>query len=64
MIRNSAAWLREGLSLEVHTLTHPCPCLGKASFEEAARTYHECVDLLASIPGNSPSRFACRAAIR
>ncbi|PYJ03500.1 MAG: hypothetical protein DME25_12100, partial [Verrucomicrobia bacterium] len=21
------AWLREGVSLEVHTLAHPCPCL-------------------------------------
>src|SRR4029450_7828099 len=51
------AWLREGLSLEVHTLTHPCPCLGKATFEEAARTYHECVDLLARIPGNRPVAF-------
>ena len=52
-----AAWLAEGLSLEVHTLTHPCPCLGKASFEEAARTYHGGVDLLASIPGNKPVAF-------
>ena len=21
-------WLKEGLSFEVHTITHPCPCLG------------------------------------
>src|SRR6185436_3681367 len=46
-----AAWLKEGLSLEVHTLTHPCPCLGKATFDEAKRVYHEGVDLLASVPG-------------
>ena len=51
------SWLAEGLSLEVHTLTHPCPCLGKASFEEAARTYHGGVDVLASIPGNRPVAF-------
>ena len=52
-----AAWLREGLSIESHTLTHPCPLLGKATFEEASRTYHESVDLLASIPGNQPVAF-------
>jgi putative membrane-bound dehydrogenase-like protein len=51
------AWLKEGLSLEVHTLTHPCPCLGKATFEEAQRTYHGGVDLLASIPNNKPVAF-------
>lgn len=51
------AWLAEGLSIESHTLTHPCPLLGKANFEEAARTYHESVDLLASIPGNKPVAF-------
>ncbi len=50
-------WLQEGLSLEVHTLTHPCPCLGKATFEEAQRTYHGGVDLLASVPGNKPVAF-------
>ena len=52
-----AAWLAEGLALEVHTLTHPCPCLGKEQFDEAARTYHGGVDLLASIPGNRPVAF-------
>ena len=51
------AWLKEGVSLEVHTLTHPCPCLGKATFEEAQRTYHGGVDLLASIPNNRPVAF-------
>ncbi len=52
-----AAWLTEGLSLEVHTLTHPCPCLGKEQFDSAANTYHGGVDLLASIPGNKPVAF-------
>src|SRR6185295_52842 len=50
-------WLKEGLSLEVHTLTHPCPCLQKSDFAEAARTYHECVDLMNRIPGNKPVAF-------
>ncbi len=50
-------WLREGLSLEVHTLTHPCPCLQKGDFAEAARTYHGCVDLMNAIPGNRAVAF-------
>ena len=50
-------WLKEGVSLEVHTIDHPCPCLGKMDFAAAARTTHDCVDLLASIPGNKPVAF-------
>jgi len=50
-------WLKEGLSLECHTLTHPCPCLQKGDFAEAARTYHGCVDLLNQVPGNTPVAF-------
>jgi putative membrane-bound dehydrogenase-like protein len=52
-----AGWLKEGLSIESHTLTHPCPLLGKANFAEAARTVHESIDLLAKIPGNQPVAF-------
>src|SRR5439155_1305030 len=52
-----AGWLKEGLSIESHTLTHPCPLLGKADFAEAARTVHESIDLLAKIPGNQPVAF-------
>lgn len=52
-----AGWLKEGVTIESHTATHPCPCLGKANFEEAARTYHTSVDLLARIPGNAPVAF-------
>ncbi|MHA3772835.1 PVC-type heme-binding CxxCH protein [Verrucomicrobiota bacterium sgz303538] len=52
------AWLGEGVSLEVHTLTHPCPFLGKdGSFAAAEQTYHGGVDLLARIPGNQPLAF-------
>lgn len=52
-----ASWLREGVTIENHTLTHPCPCLGKATFEEAQRVYHGGVDLLSTIPGNHPVAF-------
>lgn len=45
-------WLKEGLSLEVHTLSHPCPLLAKGNFQAAADTVHGGVDLLNRIPGN------------
>jgi len=51
------AWLAEGLSLECHTLTHPCPCLQKGDFAAAERTYHDCVDLMSHVPGNKPVAF-------
>ncbi|MGP0066852.1 MAG: polysaccharide deacetylase family protein, partial [Isosphaeraceae bacterium] len=51
------SWLKEGLSLEIHTLTHPCPLLAKGDFAEAARTYHGCVDLMNKVPGNTPVAF-------
>jgi len=51
------AWLKEGLSLDVHTLAHPCPCLAKGDFQAAANTFHGCVDLMSQIPGNKPVAF-------
>ncbi len=51
------AWLKEGLSLEVHTLTHPCPLLANNDFVAAATNYHDCVDLLNRVPGNRPFAF-------
>src|SRR5258706_9505376 len=50
-------WLKEGLSLETHTLTHPCPCLAKEDFAAASKTYHGCVELMNRIPGNKPVAF-------
>jgi hypothetical protein len=50
-------WLKEGLSLDVHTLAHPCPCLAKGDFNAAANTYHGCVELMNQIPGNKPVAF-------
>jgi putative membrane-bound dehydrogenase-like protein len=50
-------WLKEGLSIEVHTIDHPCPLLAKGDFAAAKSTYDRCVDLIASIPGNKPVAF-------
>ncbi len=52
-----AQWLAEGLSLEVHTLDHPCPLLQGGDFAKAKVTYDRCVDLLNEIPGNKPVAF-------
>ncbi len=50
-------WLKEGLTFEVHTLSHPCPILGQRNFTNAANTFHGCVDLLNHISGNAPVAF-------
>jgi hypothetical protein len=49
-------WLQEGLSLECHTLDHPCPFF-KGGFAKAKETYDGCVDLMSSIPNNKPVAF-------
>jgi putative membrane-bound dehydrogenase-like protein len=50
-------WLAEGLSIEVHTIDHPCPLLKGGDFDKAKSTYDRCVDLLNEIPGNRPVAF-------
>jgi putative membrane-bound dehydrogenase-like protein len=50
-------WLKEGLSLETHTVDHPCPLLKDGDFARARSTYERCVDLLASVPGSRPVAF-------
>ncbi len=52
-----AAWLQEGISLETHTLTHPCPCLAKNDFDFASSNYHGSVELMNRVPGNRPVAF-------
>ena len=56
-IHNSRRGCDEGVSIECHTLTHPCPFWAKGDFAAAARTYHDCVDLISEIPGNKPVAF-------
>ena len=46
-------WLQEGVSLEVHTFDHPCPLL-QGGLDKAKATYDKCVDLMFSIPNNTP----------
>lgn len=50
-------WLDEGLSIEVHTVDHPCPILQGGDLAKARSTYDRCVDLLAQIPRNQPVAF-------
>jgi hypothetical protein len=50
------AWLKEGLSFEVHTVDHPCPYF-RPGFDKAKDTYDRCVDLMHDIPGNKPVCF-------
>ncbi|HEX5175776.1 MAG TPA: hypothetical protein VFV83_02045, partial [Chthoniobacteraceae bacterium] len=50
-------WLAEGVSLEVHTLTHPCPLLANGDFAAASKTFHGGIDLIAKIPNNRPVAF-------
>lgn len=50
-------WLDEGLSIEVHTVDHPCPILQGGDLAKAKSTYDRCVDLLGQIPGNKPVAF-------
>jgi putative membrane-bound dehydrogenase-like protein len=51
------AWLKEGLSLETHTLEHPCPFFKGGDFNRARATYEGCVDLLSRVPGSHPVAF-------
>ena len=51
------SWLAEGLSVEVHTIDHPCPLLNGGDFAKAKSTYDRCVNLLNQIPDNRPVAF-------
>src|SRR5205807_6283824 len=50
-------WLKEGLSLETHTIDHPCPLLQGGDFAKAKSTYDRCVDLLNEVPNSKPVAF-------
>ncbi len=50
-------WLAEGLSLEVHTIDHPCPLLQGGDFAKAKSSYDRCVDQLDAIGHNHAVAF-------
>jgi len=50
-------WINEGVSLEVHTLTHPCPLLARNDFSSAEDTFFGGIDLLNHVPGNVPVAY-------
>ena len=50
-------WLAEGLSLETHTIDHPCPLLNGNDFLRAKSTFDRCIDLMTKVEGNLPVAF-------
>jgi putative membrane-bound dehydrogenase-like protein len=50
-------WLKEGVSLETHTVDHPCPLLQGGDFAKAKSTYDRCVDKLSDVPNSKPVAF-------
>lgn len=50
-------WLSEGVSIETHTATHPCPLLAKGDLAAAKKTFDQCVDRMAAIPRSRPVAF-------
>jgi putative membrane-bound dehydrogenase-like protein len=50
-------WLKEGLSLETHTIDHPCPFFKGGDFNKAKSTYERCVDLMSEVPNSRPVAF-------
>lgn len=49
-------WLKEGLSIECHTFTHPCPFF-KGGLEKAKASYDMCVEIMHQIPNSKPVAF-------
>ena len=58
---NMQWFLEQGVSLETHTLSHPCPLLQRDNFGAAWVDFHGCIDHLAQIPNNRSVgfRFPC-----
>ncbi len=50
-------WLKRGVSIEVHTIDHPCPLLKDGDFEQSKKTVHQCLDLLDGIPNMRPVSY-------
>lgn len=50
-------FLKEGISLETHTVDHPCPLLQKGDFARAKYEFDKCVDQMSRVPNNHPVAF-------
>src|SRR3954470_6117830 len=50
-------WIKEGVSLEIHTIDHPCPLFNSGDFDKVKSTYDRCVELVSAIPNNKPVAF-------
>ncbi len=50
-------WLADGVSIEAHTQTHPCPCLQGGNVADAKSTFDRCVDQLSTIPNHRPVAY-------
>lgn len=50
-------WLAEGVTIEAHTITHPCPCLQGGDLAKAKETYDGAIDLLVQVPNNRVTAF-------
>ena len=51
-----APWLADGVRLDVHTRTHPCPLLGRPLIESTAEV-QACLDNLFEVPLDAPAVF-------
>ena len=50
-------WLKEGVSLETHTVDHPCPIFRKGDLAATRATFEKCVDQLSEVPNSKPVAF-------
>ena len=50
-------WLHEGVTLEAHTLHHPCPLLTNGDLPFAKATFNDSIDLLWQVPNLQPVAF-------
>ncbi len=50
-------WINDGITIEVHTTSHPCPLLQRHDFHRAIKDVHSCLNRLYKIPGNTPLAF-------
>ena len=50
-------WLDRGVSIEAHTIDHPCPLLHDGDLPRARETVHQCIDLLDGIPNMRPVSY-------